>query len=92
LKIPFTHVLGTKMTLLAEWGKLYQVTSEVGYGVITDEAKLSRATRCAVMCIFHIWIWIFASSQCGQGDAAISRSRSSDLPDNKTPVNEEILN
>ena len=50
------------MTLLAEWGKPYQVTSEVGYGVITDKAQLSRATRCAVMCIFHIRIWLFASS------------------------------
>ncbi len=49
LKIPFIHMHGTKMTLLAEWGKPYQVTSEVGYGVITDEAKLSRdMLRCHV--------------------------------------------
>ena len=55
------------MTLLAEWGKLYQVTSKVGgYGVITDEAELSHNhDHAAVSCaVFHICIWLFASSPC----------------------------
>lgn len=86
LKIPFTHVLGTKMTLLAEWGKPYQARSEVGYGVMTDK------TRCAVMCIFHIWLWLLASSLCVTAKVTQQLSRLSDIPDNKTPGNKEILN
>jgi hypothetical protein len=72
------------MTLLAKWGKLYQVTSEVGYGVMTDE------TRCAVMCIFHIWIWLFASSLCVTV-AFVQVAKVVRPPDNERPVNKEIL-
>jgi hypothetical protein len=65
LKIPFTRVLGTKMTLLAEWGKPYQDTSEVGYGVITDQQTLERhaALSCCHVHISYMAIRFFKTAK-----------------------------
>jgi Zn-dependent membrane protease YugP len=46
------------MKLLAEWGKPYQVTSEVGYGVMTDK------TRCAVHVHISYMAMAIRSSLC----------------------------
>jgi hypothetical protein len=51
------------MTLLAEWGKLYQVTSKVGgYGVITDEAELSRTRTATLPCHVQYFIYVYGYS------------------------------
>lgn len=43
------------------------------------------------MCVFHIWIWPFASSLCVTV-AFVQAAKVVRPPDNKTPINKEILN
>ena len=91
------------MTLLAEWGKLYQVTSKVGgYGVITDEAELSRTTTTTLPCHVQYFIYVYGYSLLlpaspsllcmmanGQGDAVLYYSRNQGRPDCRTTSHSE---